>query len=281
MTEQDLRPQIKVKTHRLYLDAILDTEVLKISDTSTLNYLKNVLRLKTNSLLRIFDKSENEYLLKINEIQNKYILLEKIETLSENKEVNPLDKPITKIAKNEFVAGICLLKPEKMREAVDVATQMGVSEIQPIISDRCQNFGINLDKIKTWAIEASEQSERLSIPIINSPLKLRDFVNANVNINDFSKNRNDKIVVANEHFGVNIKDIFKEKILSSEEKNFQTPNANQTPKFYGCIIGPEGGFSNEDLKLLNSDNIINVNLGSTILKSHVALAKILSFFCEN
>jgi len=271
MTEQDLRPQIKVKTHRLYLDSILDSEVLlKISDTSTLNYLKNVLRLKINSLLRIFDKSENEYLLKINEIQNKYILLEKIETLSENKKENPIDSPIIK---NEFVAGICLLKPEKMREAVDVATQMGVSGIQPIISDRCQNFGINLDKIKTWAIEASEQSERLSIPIVNSPLKLRDFVNANMD--DFSKNRDDKIVVANEHFGVNIKDIFKEKILSSEGKNLQNP------KFYGCIIGPEGGFSKEDLNLLNSNNIINVNLGSTILKSHVALAKILSFFCEN
>jgi 16S rRNA (uracil1498-N3)-methyltransferase len=160
-----------------------------------------------------------------------------------------------------------------MREAVDVATQMGVSAIQPIISDRCQNFGINLDKIKTWAIEASEQSERLSIPVINNPLKLCDFV----------KNRDDKIIVANEHFGIDIKHFFKKIIISSEEKNFQTSNSNQNqnPTFYGCIIGPEGGFSNEDLKLLNSENTINVNLGSAILKSHVALAKILSFFCEN
>lgn len=327
--KESSRTQVKIKTHRVYFDGYIYDDVLKISDAQIINYLKNALRLKADSLIRIFDKSENEYLLKIVEIQNKCIILEKIETLSNCKNEN-LKK--NKSKKNQFVAGICILKPEKMRESVDIATQMGVGIIQPIISDRCQNFGLNMDKIKAWSIEASEQSERLSVPVINSPVKLVDFV----------KNANDKIIVANEHFGINIKDFFKKVFFSSDflpsapqnpsldfssksihssdfslecvgnfPSNYDSEAFLKTPPYYisdyfssshqpcssspseiqdsknpeplefcACIVGPEGGFSIEDLATLNSDKIINVNLGSRILKSHVALAKILSFFCD-
>lgn len=290
---ENLRPQIKVKTQRIYFDGNICDELLKISDPHIINYLKNALRLKINSLIRIFDNSESEYLMKINDVQSKYITLKKVEILS--KEISGNANKNQQI-KNKFIAGICILKPEKMRDSVDVATQMGAKIIQPIISDRCQNFGLNTSKIKTWAIEASEQSERLSIPIVNEPIKLENFV----------KNVKGKIIVANEHFGIDIKDFFKKNIshqsslhgadhdifssiilcdlVSANQVSHSLdrpidPSALEFAKFCGCIIGPEGGFSVKDLELLDSDKIINVNFGSTILKSHVALAKILSFFC--
>ncbi len=272
MNIERIRSQIKVKTNRIYLESIINNdEILKISDSARINYLKNVLRLKHGSLIRIFDQSKNEYLFKVVDIQNKYVLLEKVEILIRcNDFIEDVQQNSDEI---NFTAGICILKPEKMREAVDVATQMCVSCIQPIISERCQNFGVNLDKMKIWAIEASEQSERIYIPKINNPIKLQDFVN----------NIQDKIIVANEHFGINIKDFFVQSIISDIEKRNFDPTANKSKNiatnFHYCIIGPEGGFSDNDLKVLESPNVINVNFGSNILKSYAALAKILSFFC--
>ena len=144
----------------------------------------------------------------------------------------------------------CFAPIKKTDEMLNMATQMGVGVFQPVITDRTVANHINWNRMRKIIIEAAEQSGRNSIPEILEPVKLKDL--------DFSN-----LIVADERAGHG-KDI----------NNIVPENITKV------LVGPEGGFSENEFRLMEEKKVCGMSLGKTILRAEVAavvaLAKVLN-----
>ena len=234
-----MRSQISVKTHRIYLNTtLLLGEIISISDPEIVNYIKNVLRLKYSEQIRVFNQACGEYLAEIHFIDRKIISIKLIDSLI------PPQK-----AKVRLVAGIGILKPPIMLDAINIAVQLGVDVIYPIITERCQFRDINNAKCHKVIITSAEQCERLNIPELMPPTPLNDFLK-----------KYKTIFAANEH--------------SIGRLNSQLEiNEHET---IAVLIGPEGGFSLPESELLSAKHVHSVKLRSNILRSEIALVALIA-----
>lgn len=131
---------------------------------------------------------------------------------------------------------------KRMDDLLNMATQMGVKKLQPVITQRTVANHINWERMRKIVIEASEQSGRNSVPELCAPMKFEDL--------DFSK-----IVVADERAGHG-KEI---------DNTFDVKN-----DIYGVFVGPEGGFSESEFEKMDSFGVNTISLGKTILRAEVA-----------
>ncbi len=132
-------------------------------------------------------------------------------------------------------------------DLINMATQMGVARFLPVITSRTVAHHVNWERMRKIAIESAEQSNRNSVPEILEPVKFNDL--------DLSE-----IVFADERAAYGA----------------TTSNDFETTKI---LIGPEGGFSDEEFSALDVSGACGIGLGKTILRAEtaaiVALAKII------
>ena len=224
---------------RLYHpDSILENNTSLLSKEHT-HYIVNVMRLKRGSKLNFFNKN--------GEWKSEIIFLNKdrveVRFLEKIKEVNNLSK--TELA-------ICLVKKNPMDTILQKATELGISKIIPIISERTEVKELNLDRAKKIVIEATEQSNQLVPPEITEVIKLKDFLQT------FDKNS--KILFAD----VNSKDNLK----NDDFKNVQS---------FCILIGPEGDFSPAERELILKNSAVKpFTLSRNILRSDTAVISAIS-----
>ena len=139
------------------------------------------------------------------------------------------------------------------------ATELGVTKIIPIISERTEVKELNLERANKIVIEATEQSNQLRPPEISKIIKLKDFLD---NLND-----------ANKLFFADIN--CKEKLKKEDIKD-------DTLKV--VLIGPEGDFSPAERKMILENKItISFSLSKNILRTETATISALSlvnYFCD-
>ena len=224
---------------RLYHpDSILENNTSLLSKEHT-HYIVNVMRLKRGSHLNFFNKN--------GEWKSEIIFLNKdrveVRFLEKIKEANNLFK--TEIA-------ICLVKKNPMDTILQKATELGVSKIIPIVSERTEVKELNIDRAKKIVIEATEQSNQLVPPEITNVIKLKDFLK---NFDERSK-----LLFAD----VNSKDSLK----IEDFKNF---------KSLCILIGPEGDFSLVERKhILQNRAVKPFTLSRNILRSDTAVISAIS-----
>lgn len=226
--------------HRFYHSNPLDLNQIIILDEFSSHHALRVMRVKVDDLLILFNGDGFEYRGRVNDINKKTI---NIEILS--KEKNNNESPINI---NLFQS---ISSNEKMDMVIQKATELGVSSIQPIFTSR-STVKLSLDRIKKrlihWrqvSISACGQSGRSKIPTIKSPIGFDRFV---------------------EGITTNSLNLLLHPDNSGESSNL--PN-----KYSGDInifIGPEGGFSQDEVLLLKKQNCINIQLGSRILRTETA-----------
>ena len=143
------------------------------------------------------------------------------------------------------------IKLFRMNITIQKATELGISRFIPCITQNTNQPKINIRNLKMNIIEASEQSERLSLPLIDSPTKLETLVE------NFPKDR--CLIFCNENHE-NLPMIYE--ALSNKITQY---------KKWAVIIGPEGGFSDEEVEKITSlPSTISVSLGQRILRSDTA-----------
>ena len=126
-------------------------------------------------------------------------------------------------------------------DLINMATQMGVKKIVPVITEHTVAAHINWERMKKIAIEASEQSNRNSVPEIAEPIKFSEL--------DLSQ-----IAFADERTAYN---------ASIKTKAIKTNS---------ILVGPEGGFSDSEFAALDASGAFGVSLGKTILRAELAAA---------
>lgn len=127
-------------------------------------------------------------------------------------------------------------------DLINMATQMGVANIIPVITERTVAHHINWERMKKIATEAAEQSNRNSVPKISEPIS-------------FSKLDLKKLCFADERFAYN-GDI----------------SAQNIGDIKSVLVGPEGGFSDSEFVALDVAGAVPISLGKTILRAELAAA---------
>jgi len=203
------------------------------------HYVANVMRLKRGSSLNFFNK-DGEWLSEI-------IFLDKDRV--EVKFLNKIKEPINSL---NIELAICLVKKSPMETILQKATELGVSKITPVVSERTEVKEINFERANKIVVEATEQSNQLKPPQISKVTKLKDFLK---NLDSSSK-----LLFAD----VNSKDNLKSGVLKEV-------------KTLSVLVGPEGDFSPSERELiLANPNIIPFTISKNILRSDTAVISAIS-----
>jgi 16S rRNA (uracil1498-N3)-methyltransferase len=152
------------------------------------------------------------------------------------------------------VVACSLINPKRFDIFLEKVTELGASEIVPIVSQYSNYRDVNLDKAEQKIIQASEQSQRLSIPVLHRPRGIADF------LQEYSSNY--RVLVGVERCGNRkLWDVIQEKSA--------------------FLIGPEGGFSEEEYSLFDFyENLYKFTLGANVLKSETAAMAFISIWRE-
>jgi 16S rRNA (uracil1498-N3)-methyltransferase len=128
---------------------------------------------------------------------------------------------------------------------LEKATEMGISEITPIICDHSERKFVKNDRFDKIIQSAMKQSAQVFLPKLNEPIAFKDFIKNQTNGQLFIGHCEET----------------KKKSLKNELK----PNTDVT-----ILIGPEGDFSNKEIVLAIENNYIPVSLGATRLRTETA-----------
>tara|TARA_Y200000002_G_C22654331_1_gene652778 strand:- start:1089 stop:1805 length:717 start_codon:yes stop_codon:yes gene_type:complete len=220
-------------------NSIVENSTSLLSKEHT-HYVVNVMRLKRGSKINFFNE-EGEWLSEI-------VFLEK-----DRVEVRFLNKVERELREqNNIQLAICLVKKSPMEFIFQKATELGVSKIIPIISERTEIKDLNYARAQKIVVEATEQSNQLKPPEISKVIKLKDFMK---NIKE------------------NIKLFFAD--LNSENKLKHEDLKNKDLKI--ILIGPEGDFSPSERELiLSNPNTTPFSISKNILRSDTAVISAIS-----
>lgn len=137
---------------------------------------------------------------------------------------------------------------KKLDDMLNMATQMGVARFVPVIMERTVANHINWERMKKIIVEASEQSNRNSVPSIAEPIKFSELP-------------------------------FSDLIFADERAVYGRDIAESAHDEKSILVGPEGGFSDNEFKVLDENGARGLSLGKTILRAElaapIAIAKIL------
>ena len=218
------------------------------------NHIKNVLRQKSGDKITICDTSkEQDYLCKIDKIEEKSIDCNIIEKLENNTESN---------VKVTIFQG--LPKADKMELVIQKSVELGVYDITPLQMKRCVvklNEKDKAKKIQRWqkiSEVAAKQCGRNIIPKINNIVNVKEVCNL--------CNEYDIVLIAYENE--------KENTLKKELKNLKKLDKEEIK--VAVIIGPEGGIAPEEIKMFEENGAKIITLGNRILRTETVALSVLS-----
>lgn len=230
--------------HKFFVDEkCVDGNFINITGDDV-KHIYKVLRLKDGDKININNCKGEEFLAKINEITKSNVLCEIVEKVDVNNE-----SPV----KLHLYQG--MPKAAKMDLIVQKATELGIMSITPVITERViiKNDLKEFKKIDRWnkiALEASKQCKRSIIPKVMEPIAFDSLLEQLKSV--------DLVVVPYENKEeVGIKTVIK-KIATNDIKSI------------AIIIGPEGGFEEEEIEKLSEAKAEIVTLGPRILRTETA-----------
>jgi len=221
---------------------------LSITDEKA-HYLLSVLRCRKGDHLIAFDGSGTCFMAVIGEVRKREVFADILETFSCN-----LESPLHSI----LVQGI--LKGEKMDMVIQKTTELGVNEIVPAVTERSQLRDTR--RVKRWrkiAEEASRQSGRSVVPVVHEPVELRKYLTSSA----FQSASQGFIFY--EEGGISLKHAFH---MMQDARYTIHDRANKGGLI--CSIGPEGGFTKEEVQFAEEQGLTVVSLGKRVLRAETA-----------
>lgn len=229
--------------HKFFLaleDISLEEALIRGEDVK---HIYKVLRLDIGEKIIINNGNGCEYLGEIYSIDKTLVKVKILEKLDINNE-----SPI------EIYLFQGLPKATKMDLIVQKNTELGIKEITPILTSRVdvklKGEFKKIDRLQRIALEASKQSKRTLIPKIREPIALEEVI-------DRVSNFDLVIVPYEDETEVTIRQM----VMSLDKNNIKT---------VAIIIGPEGGFEKEEIKILKETGAKIITLGPRILRTETA-----------
>jgi 16S rRNA (uracil1498-N3)-methyltransferase len=214
------------------------------------NHITKVLRLGPNNIIIVCDGNGKDYKVSIQEINKKEIktkVLESSYSLSESPIRVALYQGIPKAGKMEYI--------------IQKTTELGIDRIVPVTTRRTvvkiEDKKSEQKKVQRWqkvAYEAAKQSNRGRVPHVAYPISyeeaLKQLSLMDINLMPYEKEKTN-----------HLKNVLK---------------ADMKAQSIGILIGPEGGFSDEEVQMSKDENLNIVTLGPRILRTETAGAAVLA-----
>jgi 16S rRNA (uracil1498-N3)-methyltransferase len=221
---------------RLFVEAALGNGARVVPDDAQAHYLLHVMRAKACDHLSLFNGRDGEWLARIAEVSKRSCLLECEKRTRGQDEVPDV--------------WLCFapIKKTPADYVVQKATELGVRALQPVFTRRTIVTRVNEDRMKANAIEAAEQSERLTVP------EIREAVTLDKLLRSWPRERS---------------------VLFCDEGGDALPIAQAAAKIetnsIAILTGPEGGFDPAERDAIRSQSfVVPVTLGPRILRADTA-----------
>ena len=222
---------------RLFFSNTLSANMTDKLDKPQSHYLTKVMRIKRNDFFSLFNNN-GEWEAKVLEILKgivQFKIIKQIRSKESSKEIWLAFSPI---------------KSNYQNFMIQKATELGVTKFLPIIFNRTIVRKINKERLEKIVIEASEQSNRLNVPLIEKAQNLKNFLKLN-----------------------SMDLIFTD--LNSDNKKIDKSKLTNKP--ICIIIGPEGDFSEtEREEILSFKNVQALKINENILRSETAVISAIS-----
>lgn len=216
---------------RLHTEADLAAGITVEASPAQAHYLGSVMRRAVGDRVHLFNGRDGEWTCRIASLSRGKALFS----------VENLDRP--QIGDVDLWLLFAVLKRDMTDLVVQKATELGVSALLPVFTERTNAARVNPDRLRAIAIEAAEQSERLTVPVLHPARQLHEI------LADWPNER--ALFVALERAGI------------AMLKSFCDPA--------GLLIGPEGGFGPRDHAVLDRCQFVRpVSLGPRILRAETA-----------
>lgn len=228
---------------RLFTQSDLTANVLVELPDGQAKYLTRVMRLAQGAVVRVFNGRDGEWQAEL-QVTGKSAALRAVKQTREQylpPDLSLLFAPLKK-ARTDFV--------------VEKASELGVRNIQPVITEYTQTSRVRADKLQAVATEAAEQTERLDVPAVHDAAPLTNALG--------NWPREKPLIFCDE---------------AGDAAPFSGIEQGQAG---GILVGPEGGFSARERELLRSlDFVIPITLGPRILRAETATVVALTLWQTN
>jgi len=208
-------------------------------DRGQTNYLVNVLRLTEGGRVLLFNGHDGEWIAEITRADRKGAAIRLVE------QTRPQPAP------SDLRYLFAPLKQARLDYMVQKATEMGAGRLTPVLTQHTQVTKLNLERLEANIIEAAEQCGILSIPRLDEPVALKSLVDA------WPGAEPDRRIV-----------------FCDEGEDGEDPLsalAALGPGPVAVLVGPEGGFSEDERAVLRSRRFVKpIPLGPRILRADTA-----------
>jgi 16S rRNA (uracil1498-N3)-methyltransferase len=238
-----------MRLHRFYItQKVGGRNEIEISDSRIVHQVRNVFRLEAarrpsldasghvgqGDRVILFNGDGFDYECEIVEIDKKFL---RLEIVAPSKSLT-VEKKITLF--------MSLIKKENFELVCEKATELGVTTIVPVVTQRTLQKNLNTERIEKIIMEASEQCGRGDVPKFHDAKKLSE--------------------------------VLEEKNLVVCDMNGEKISATNIDEDIKILIGPEGGWSEEETKLFKEKNLRVISLGALVLRAETAAIAALAQF---
>ena len=225
---------------RLFVEADLSAGIEATLSEAQAHYLRHVMRREDGAGLFLFNGRDGEWQARLS-LRGKKAAVAEVDERTREQAAEPdvwLCFAPVKRARIDYIA--------------EKATELGVAVLQPVITQHTAVERVNVERLRANAIEAAEQTERLSVPEVRPPVDLMRL------LADWPAER---------------------RLLMCDETGGGPPIADALRGLddaaraapWGIVIGPEGGFARAELDALRRiESVTAVGLGPRILRADTA-----------
>lgn len=219
-----------MRLHRFIGDFETSGNEVKIHKSENIKQIKGVLRLRVGDHLILADGQGRQGEFEITEILKTKISCKLVKELLAN-------EPQRKVS-----LYLAILKKENFELAIQKAVECGVSEIIPVLNDRTVKTGFKKTRLEKIILEAAEQCGRTDVPKLSEKTKFKEAL-------ELAKHAHEKL------------------IFDEAGEEYQ-PEENA--KSIAIFIGPEGGFTQDEVALARARGFKQTSLGPLILRGETA-----------
>lgn len=233
---------------RLFIDRPLKPNTAVALGRDQSHYLANVMRKKIGDRLLAFNGRDGEWNATITSVEKRSVTIE----------ANDQSRP--QVPEPDLWLAFAPIKKARLDFMAQKATELGVSSLTPVMTRRTIVDRVKTDRMLANAIEAAEQCERLTVPVINDAIKLDAFLG--------SLPADRKLMFCDE-----------DKTGEETHTALRTLNDKANPGPWAILIGPEGGFDSDERKKIRSHpGCVPVSLGPRVLRADTAAMAAISLW---
>lgn len=227
--------------HRFFAPALdVGDETVMLPRTEA-EHLRRVLRLGVGDTVSVFDGRGHEYLARVASAIRRDVRLQLISR------VDPPAEPSVALTLVQAV-----LKADKMDEIVRDAVMLGAAAIQPIVTKRTETTvatltrGARVDRWRRVALASAKQSRRAVLPDIRGPLTIENFL--------------DEPPAA-------LRLMLVEPAVTADVESLSAFRESPVPSDAALLVGPEGGWTEEEWTMARASRVRLVTLGHRTLRA--------------